>query len=55
MTLDPVAPFLTLSLLNAISENIPPFPHYYDTSNLLWPEETWEETLGKKSQGGMRD
>lgn len=26
MTLDPVAPFLTLSLLNAASEKILPFP-----------------------------
>lgn len=55
MRLDPVAPLLTLALLNATSEKIPPSPQYYDTSNLLRPEEIGEETLGKRSQGGNRD
>lgn len=55
MTLGPLAPLVTLSLLNATSEKILPSPQYYDTSNLLRPEETGEETLGKISQGGNRD
>lgn len=55
MTLDPVAPLLTLSLLNATSEKAPPSPRYYGTSNLLRPEETGGETLAKRSQGGSRD
>lgn len=38
MTLDPVAPLLTLSLLNVASEKILPSPQCY-TSNLLRPEE----------------
>lgn len=55
MTSDPAAPLLTLYLLSATSENIPPSPQYYGTSNLLRPEEIGEETLGKGSQGGNND
>lgn len=55
MTLDPVAPLLTLSLLNAASEKILPSPQCYDTLNFLRPEETGEKTPVKGSQGGNRD
>lgn len=54
MTLDLVAPLLTLSLLNAASEKILPSPQCYYTSNLLRPEEIQEKVAGEGSQGGNK-
>lgn len=55
MTLDPVAPLLTLSLLNVALEKILPSTQCYYTSNLLRSEEIQEKTPGERSQGGNKD